>query len=35
MLGNESDKNEIRKDFITIYKHLQNIERQRQRLMNS
>ena len=35
MLGNESDKNEIRKDFITIYKHLQNIEHQRQQLMNS
>ena len=35
MLGNESDKNEIRNDFITIYKHLQNIEHQRQQLMNS
>jgi len=35
MLGDESDKNEIRNDFVTIYKHLQNIEHQRQQLMNS
>jgi len=35
MLRDESDKNEIRNDFVTIYKHLQNIEHQRQQLMNS